>query len=184
MSHMKVTQDASLIFCPNCSSVSPVLEVKQKSLQEDADYKLALKLQQQEDSRGNMDAVGSRNNSVSTSASASSNTGTAETGWMDWLGGMLYKQKDGAQSTTSSANSSPTRAATGLEHPGRNEPATVAPSTGYFSCVVDSVTNLASKSYEVAQNYSQDDVAFAQLPTSDGEDTTVDYAPLLEEENV
>mmetsp|Transcript_27368 Transcript_27368/g.42491 ORF Transcript_27368/g.42491 Transcript_27368/m.42491 type:complete len:532 (+) Transcript_27368:92-1687(+) len=178
MAHMKVTQDASLIFCPNCSSVSPVLEVKQKSLQEDADYKLALKLQQQEDSRGNMDAVGSRNNSVSTSA------GTAETGWMDWLGGMLYKQKDGAQSTTSSASSSPTRAATGLEHPGRNEPATVAPSTGYFSCVVDSVTNLASRSYEVAQNYSQDDVAFAQLPTRDGDDTTVDYAPLLEEENV
>jgi len=94
LSHMKVTQDASLIFCPNCSSVSPVLEVKQKSQQEDADYKLALKLQQQEDSRGNMDAVGSRNNSVSTSASASSNAETAEVGWMDWLGGMLYKQKD------------------------------------------------------------------------------------------
>jgi len=46
------------------------------------------------------------------------------------------------------------------------------------------VTNLASRSYEVAQNYSQDDVAFAQLPTRDGDDTTVDYAPLLEEENV
>ena len=54
----------------------------------------------------------------------------------------------------------------------------------FLGHTVDSVTNLASKSYEVAQNYSQDDVAFAQLPTSDGEDTTVDYAPLLEEENV
>lgn len=50
---------------------------------------------------------------------------------------------------------------------------------------MDSVSNIASNSYNLASSYSSDDLAFAGVPnTSNSEDTTVDYAPLLEEENL
>merc|ERR1712232_1130653 len=130
---MGVTRDATLIFCPYCSSISPIMNAEIGNSQEEADYKLALKLQKEEDA-----------------AAESAQNDTAE----------------------------------GYTNPNNGE-ARVAPSSGYFSCVVDSVSNLTSSTYDLATSYSGDDLAFASnLSPSRSEDTTVDYSPLLEEENV
>ena len=165
--------------------------------QEEADYKLALKLQKEEDA-----------------AAESAQNDTAEVGWAEWIGnkvGYSSPTKDSNSSSTVNTrqNTDQNRAATGYTNPNNGE-ARVAPSSGYFSCVgktnirtffidrilctflilwlshlVDSVSNLTTSTYDLATSYSGDDLAFASnLSPSRSEDTTVDYSPLLEEENI
>lgn len=197
LAKLKVTRDATLIFCPYCSSISPIMNAEIGNSQEEADYKLALKLQKEEDA-----------------AAESAQNDTAEVGWAEWIGNKVGYSSPTKDSNSSSAvntrqNTDQNRAATGYTNPNNGE-ARVAPSSGYFSCVgktnirtffidrilctflilwlshlVDSVSNLTSSTYDLATSYSGDDLAFASnLSPSRSEDTTVDYSPLLEEENI
>merc|ERR1712232_980466 len=83
---MGVTRDDTLIFCPYCSSISPIMNAEIGNSQEEADYKLALKLQKEEDA-----------------AAESAQNDTAEVGWAEWIG-----NKVGYSSPTKNSNSSST----------------------------------------------------------------------------
>jgi len=148
LAKLKVTRDATLIFCPYCSSISPIMNAEIGNSQEEADYKLALKLQKEEDA-----------------AAESAQNDTAEVGWAEWIGnkvGYSSPTKDSNSSSTVNTrqNTDQNRAATGYTNPNNGE-ARVAPSSGYFSCVVDSVSNLTTSTYDLATSYSGDDLAFA-----------------------
>mmetsp|Transcript_21508 Transcript_21508/g.27712 ORF Transcript_21508/g.27712 Transcript_21508/m.27712 type:complete len:501 (-) Transcript_21508:113-1615(-) len=170
---MKVTKDATLIYCPCCSSVSPVLDVESENSQEDEDYKLAVRLQKLEDMRGN-----------STTDATTSTQSQEESSWMDWISEKVYGSPDKQTAPTNSAQNTAHSQMPGSGQSNAGK-ARVAPDSGYFSCVVDSVSNLASNGYNLASNYNTDDLTFAQSSESrSSESTTVDYSPLLEEENV
>lgn len=109
-----MTRDASLIYCPCCSSVSPVLECSLDNKQEEEDYKLALKLQQEEDSA---EAEG-------------------EKGWIDWIGEKVgYSSPSKTNENRNEPSTETHQALTGYENSNNEESRVASPSAGYFSCV-------------------------------------------------
>lgn len=124
--------------------------------QENEDFKLAMNLQKLEDMKSAED----------NSSSAQQNS------WRGWMSEKMYgspdKQRNQQNSTQNTSRNN------NMEGGNRNAgSATVAPTSGYFSCVVDSVSNLTSNGYNIASQPNN---------STSTERTTVDYSPLLEED--
>jgi hypothetical protein len=160
-SWMQVTKDATLMFCPTCQVVSPVLadeaatsEDMEAAAQLSADAQLAEKLQAEEYAR----AGGGKK---ATSALASSNSKKAaklekglavEQSWYDWLVGSSEESPTKPPPIRGSAEIRPrglVAASTGEESYGRGSydeserlvggGARMAESKGMFACVADAV---------------------------------------------
>ena len=118
-----MTKDATLIYCPCCSSVSPVLDVESENSQEDEDYKLAVRLQKLEDMRGN-----------STTDANTSTQSQEESSWMDWISEKVYGSPAKQTAPTNSVQNTAHSQMPGSSQSNAGQ-ARVAPDSGYFSCV-------------------------------------------------
>lgn len=139
---------------PSQNQIESALKIKHT--QEDEDFKLAMNLQKLEDLK-----------------SAEDNSSSAqENSWMGWVSEKMYGSPDkqsNQQNPTQNTSRNNNRDG-GNRNAGS---ATVAPTSGYFSCVVDSVSNLTSNGYYTASQPNN---------STSNERTTVNYSPLLEED--
>ena len=161
---MQITGVASLMFCPICNTVSPVVKPdtsqgNQKAKQMEEDRKLAERLQNEENATVS-DYPGNRRQRTGASSRVAA-AKTEESSWWDYIMGTNTATNDGEEKRSAEINMSRPpgqRALHGsssnddyeseslLNRSGRADPgeARVAESKPLFSCVVDSVSNAAA----------------------------------------
>ena len=161
---MQITGVASLMFCPICNTVSPVVKPdtsqgNQKAKQMEEDRKLAERLQNEENATVS-DYPGNRRQRTGASSRVAA-AKTEESSWWDYIMGTNTATNDGEEKRSAEINMSRPpgqRALHGsssnddyeseslLNRSGRADPgeARVAESKSLFSCVVDSVSNAAA----------------------------------------
>lgn len=87
-SWMQVTSSATMMFCPNCQTVSPVVTADEKAFasQLAADQELAEQLQKEEYKKAEKVTAQRRAKEAANSPKTATQQPSAESSWMDWLG--------------------------------------------------------------------------------------------------
>lgn len=133
---MQVTGNATLMFCPVCQTVSPVLrEDDEASAQLKADMELAQKLQNEEYSASERRDERRAASAAKKNATAKSG-GAASSSWMDWLGFGSTAATGVAAPPPSFAVKPPGRGEVGVSRPpGSGRPALSPARTGEESSI-------------------------------------------------
>lgn len=165
---MQVTQDATLMFCPTCQVVSPVLKEEaataadmEAAAQMSADAQLAEKLQAEEYEQA---GGGAARRKTAPKKTAKLEKGQAvEQSWYDWFMGAPAEAPPPARGSAELRSRGLVAASTGEESYGRSRSygesegligggARVAESKGMFACVADAVGTAATSMYTLNQD--------------------------------
>eukprot|EP00934_Nitzschia_sp_Nitz4_P008141 Nitzschia sp. Nitz4//scaffold337_size18511//6651//8344//NITZ4_008780-RA/size18511-processed-gene-0.8-mRNA-1//-1//CDS//3329548310//8131//frame0 len=171
-SWMQVTKDATLMLCPTCQVVTPVLAESaatsaelEVAAQEAADAQLAEKLQAEEYGRAGGGASSSKKKKTAPKAAKLEKGQAVEQSWYDWFMGTPAPDAPAAPVPERGSAELPSRqrglvaASTGAESYAARPPpsyqssgARVAESKSMFSCVADAVGTAATSMYAINQD--------------------------------
>jgi len=164
---MQVTQDATLMYCPSCQTVSPVLKEEaatsadmEVAAQMSADAQLAEKLQAEE--YGQAGGGATRKKAVTKKTKLEKGQ-AVEQSWYDWFMGAPAEAPPPARGSSELRPRGLVAASTGEESYGRSRSydesegligggARVAESKGMFACVADAVGTAATSMYTMNQD--------------------------------
>jgi len=165
---MQVTQDATLMYCPTCGVVSPVLKEEaatsadmEVAAQMSADAQLAEKLQAEE--YGRAGGAASRKKAPPKKTAKLEKGQAVEQSWYDWFMGAPAEVPPPTRGSAELRSRGLVAASTGEESYGRSPTydeskgligggARVAESKGMFACVADAVGTAATSMYTMNQD--------------------------------